>query len=100
MMMIQSPSTDLWIQFCDQFSCRQVSAFLDVVSDLGEKRLDILLRWSDEELRAFPFLILAYRLAEKVKASFDMRNDRFLGGEDKSSFSHELLHKRFHFLFQ
>ena len=22
MMMIQSPSTDLWIQFCDQFSCR------------------------------------------------------------------------------
>jgi hypothetical protein len=60
---VQGPSTDLWIEFCDQFSCRQVSAFLDVFSDLGEKCLDILLRWRNEEFRTFPFLVLAYRLS-------------------------------------
>ena len=78
MTVIQGPSTDLWIEFCDQFSCRQVPAFLDVFSDLCEKRLDILLRRSDEEFRSFPSLILAYGLSKKVKPLLDMRDDRFL----------------------
>jgi hypothetical protein len=45
MTMIQGPSPDLRVQFCDQFSCRQISALLDVCSDLGKKCFDILLRW-------------------------------------------------------
>jgi hypothetical protein len=40
---IQGPSTNLRIQFGDQFSCRQVSAYFDVFSDLGKERLHVLL---------------------------------------------------------
>ena len=43
MTVVQGPSAYLRIQFCDQVSCCQVSALLDVFSDLGEKCLDALL---------------------------------------------------------
>ena len=43
MTVVQGPSAYLRIQFCDQFSCCQVSAFLDVLSDLGKQCLDALL---------------------------------------------------------
>ena len=62
MAMIQGPSTDLWIEFGDQFSCRQVSAFLDVLPNLGKECLHVLLRGGNEELGLFPNFVLAYRL--------------------------------------
>lgn len=78
MTVVQSPSTYLWIQFRDQFSGRQVPALLDALSDLAEERLDVLLRWCDEELGAFPPLVLAYGLSQEVKTLLDMRDDGFL----------------------
>ncbi len=81
MAVIQGPSANLRIQFGDQFSCRQVSALLDVVSDLGKECLHVLLRGGDEELGLFSFLVLAYRLPKKVKPLLDLRDDRFLRGE-------------------
>ena len=78
---IQGPSANLRIQFGDQFSCRQVSALLDVFSDLGKECLHVLLRGGDEELGLFSFLVLAYRLPKKVKPLLDLRDDRFLRGE-------------------
>ena len=78
---IQGPSANLRIQFGDQFSCRQVSALLDVFSDLGKECLHVLLRGGNEEFGLFSFLVLTYRLAKEVKPLFDMRNDRFLGRE-------------------
>jgi len=81
MAVIQGPSANLRIQFGDQFSCRQVSALLDVLSDLGKECLHVLLRGDNEELALLPFLILAYRLPQKVKPLLDMRDNRFLRGE-------------------
>ena len=75
---IQGPSANLRIQFGDQFSCRQVSALLDVLSDLGKEGLDVLLRGSNEELGLLSFLVLAYRLPKKIKSLLDMRDDGFL----------------------
>src|SRR5947209_18135120 len=81
MAVIQGPSANLRIQFGDQFSCRQVSALLDVFSDLGKECLHVLLRGCDEELLLLSFLLLAYRLPKKVKPLLDLRDDRFLRGE-------------------
>ena len=78
---IQGPSANLRIQFGDQFSCRQLSALLDVLSDLGQEGLHVLLGRSNEELSLFSFVVLAYRLPKKVKPLLDMRDDRFLRGE-------------------
>ena len=78
---IQGPSANLRIQFGDQFSCRQVSALLDVFSDLGKECLHVLLRGGNEELELFPFLVLAYRLPKKVESLLDRRDDCFLRGE-------------------
>ena len=76
---IQGPSANLRIEFGDQFSCRQVSALLDVFSDLGKKCLHLLLRGGNEEFGLFPFLVLAYRLPKKVEPLLDMGDDRFPG---------------------
>ena len=78
MAVIQGPSTNLRIQFGDQFSCRQVSPLLDVLSDLGKEGLDVLLGGSNEELGLLSFLVLAYRLPKKIKSLLDMRDDGFL----------------------
>ena len=78
---VQGPSANLRIQFGDEFSCCQVSALLDVVSDLGKEGLHVLLRGGNEELDLFPFLVPAYRLPKKVEALLDMRDDCFLRGE-------------------
>ena len=43
MAMIECPSTDLWVQFCYQFPCGQVTTFFDTFPDLAKKRLDALL---------------------------------------------------------
>ena len=78
MAVIQGPSANLRIQFGDHLSCRQVSALLDVFSDLSKECLHVLLRGCDEELGLFSFVVLAYRLPKKVKPLLDMRDDRFL----------------------
>jgi len=43
MAMIEYPSTDLWIEFCNQLACGQVTTFFDTFSDLAEKCLHALL---------------------------------------------------------
>ncbi len=77
MTMIQGPSTDLWIQFCDQFSCRQVPALLDVLSDLGKECLHILLRGSNEEFGFFSSLVLAYRPRDTCMTSLPRQRGSF-----------------------
>src|SRR5579875_144699 len=98
--MIERPSAYLRVQISNEFACGQVFPFFDSLPDLTKKRLDVLLRWSDEELGAFPSAIFAHRLSKKVKSLFDMGDDCFLFRKFQSSFSHEMLHKRFDFLFQ
>ena len=77
--MIECPPTDLWVEFRYQIPCGQVAAFFDTLSDLPKEGLDVLLRWGNEKLRTFPFLILAYRLSQKIKSLFDMRHDSLFG---------------------
>ena len=78
MTVIERPTPNHGIEFCNQLACGQIATFFDTFSDFAEKRLDALLRWSDEELRAFPAVVFAYRLPKEVKTLFDMRDDGFL----------------------
>ena len=75
---IERPTTNHRVQLCNQFTCGQIATFFDTFSYLAEKGFHALLRWSDEELVAFPSMVFAYRLAEKIKTLFDMRDDGFL----------------------
>lgn len=76
--MIERPSTDHWIEFSNQFTGGQISAFFDAFPDLSEKRFDALLRRSDEEFRAFSLSIFTDCLPKKVEALFNMSDDGFL----------------------
>ncbi len=50
MPVIECPSTDHRVEFSDQFTCREISAFLDTLPDLSEEGFHALLRRGNEEL--------------------------------------------------
>src|SRR6266550_3557307 len=76
--MIERPTPNHWIEFCNEFTSGQIATFPDTFSDLAHERFNVLLRWSDEELYTFSSPVFSYRLSEKVEALFNMRDDGFL----------------------
>jgi hypothetical protein len=78
MSVIECPSPDHRVEFSDQFTCRQISAFLDAFPDLSEERFNALLRGGNEELGAFSHPIFADGLPKEIEALLDMGDDGFL----------------------
>ena len=96
MPVIPGPSPNDSVELTDQVSGGGLFVVLDDSSDFLQESLDVLLRRLDEQFA----VVLAYILAQKVEAVFDVRDDRLFGGEFKPSLLHEGFYQRFDLIFE
>jgi hypothetical protein len=95
---VHGPAFDLGVQRPDQFPRRAVASLpLDYFPDLGQERLDALLRWLDHHLAV---LAAPHRLTEEIETVFDTRDPGFLVGEFETPLGQELRHERFDPIFE
>ena len=77
-LMIVSPTSDLWVEFTDQIAGRQVKPASNYSADAIQEGLNILLGGLYEQ---HPIRVSAHVLAEKVEAACHVRDDCLLWGE-------------------
>lgn len=76
MAVVVGPTSDNGVEFGNQLTSRQMVMGLDDGTNFEQQGLDALFGWFDEQL-AF---VLTDILAQEIKALFNIRHFRFLGG--------------------
>ncbi len=100
MLVILRPSSNDRVESPNEFSSGDGFVFLHDAPKFLQVGLYRLLGWFHQQFGLFSRFVLAYVLTQKVKSLFNMRDDGFFWGQFESSFAHEVLHKRFHLLFE